>query len=96
MFKLEIPRLLFALTAITAAAVFYFVITKRITHPKYGYTAIQAINFYKKSCEAGFNNATTCRNKRGEFEEFSKGFSFTEGLDFNQLLEIFATGKKLS
>lgn len=96
MFRTNFKYLLFAIATIAAATVFYLIVTKRITHPKYGYTAIQAINFYKKCNEAGFKNITICRNKRKEFEEFSKSFSFTEGLDFNQILELFSTGKKLS
>ena len=95
MFKMKLGYLIVALAAISGAVAFYLTMNKKITHPKLGYTAFQAIELYKKGCEAGFVKSKNCRDNRKAFEEFCKNFSFTENLDFNQMIEMYATGQKL-
>ena len=87
--------LLISLAAIAVTTIFYVVTTKRITHPKYKYTALQAMKFADLCMKEGFENPETFRENRKKFLQIAAVNDFSAKLDFMQLIEMFKIGRRL-
>ena len=95
MYKPMVNTMLISLLTICCAAVLYVIATKRITHPKYKYTAIQAMKFAELCLNAGLDDPETFRENKEKLLQIAAENEFSAKLDFAQLLEMFKIGRRL-
>lgn len=95
MFRPNYKTLVASVTVCALAAVFHVFMTKRITHPQYGYTAVQAMKFYSQCKEAGVKNTSAFRDNKAKVTEIANTNDFSKNMGFAQLLEMFGIGKHI-
>ncbi len=90
-----IKTLLVSIFIIAATTIFYVYATKRITHPKENYTAIQAMKFVDLCTKEGLKNPEAFSKDREKFLQIAAENDFSAKLEYAQLVEMFKTGKRL-
>ena len=95
MFSLGVSTLVRCLIPLAAASVLYSVSTRKLTHPK-GYTAFQAIEFYKLCSSRGFTKPELCRKNPEKFKSVAAEKEYLNGLVLSELFEAYEIGYELS
>ena len=79
---------------ISAATLSYIISTKFITYPD-GYTAIQAMHFYKQCKKSGISKHEQCRKKTVKIKEIASRNTFSEKMETEELVLLFDRGYEL-
>lgn len=95
MFHLSVGNLKLCLMPLTIASVLYGVSSRKLTHPK-GYTAFQAIEFYKLCSSRGFAKPELCRKNPEKFKAIASEKEYLNGLVLSELFEAYEIGYELS
>ena len=95
MFRPRPQTLAISLAVIACTTVSYVVATKRITHAKHKYTALQAMKFFDLCDAEGLRNGSLCKENKKKFAEIASRNEFSAKLDYQQLTEMFKIGKQL-
>lgn len=95
MYRPMVNTLVISLASIAVATVFYVIATKRITHPKDKYTAVQAMKFADLCMAEGLENPETFRENREKFLQIAAANDFSAKLEFMKLVEMFKIGRRL-
>ena len=96
MYRSQLKTLAISLAAIAVTTVLYVSASKRITHPKYKYTALQAMKFAQRCCEEELTNGEKCSTNKEKFLSIAAENEFSAGLKYIQLIEMYQIGKKLN
>ena len=94
MFHLNVSNLRTLFLCVLVSTVFYIFATKRITHPK-GYTAIQAMSFYKICKKEEIAKPEQCRKRTVKFKEIASKLEYTDKLELDELFEMYQLGYDL-
>ena len=84
------------LSSVAVPAVLYAISNRKITHPKYGYTAMQAKKFYNLCKSEGLETVTLCRKNYDKFMELGSRNEYSEKVEYKDLLEMFTIGYNLT
>ena len=95
MYRPMVNTLVVSLSVIAVATVFYVIATKRITHPKDKYTAVQAMKFADLCMKEGLKNPENFRENREKFLQVAAANDFSAKLEYMQLVEMFKIGRRL-
>lgn len=74
---------------------FYLIMTKISTHPKSGYTCVQAMFFYIICKKNGITTLKDCNNRFNEVQKIAKKYDFSKNLDKQDLFDLFKNGKNI-
>ena len=96
MFTAKLQHMLIALACIAAATVFYLIMTRLTTDKKLGFTALHALELYKRCEKEGLTTTGECRNNAEKLNAIGKAYEHTAKFGYKQLLDVFAAGKKIS
>lgn len=88
---LTLKNLVIALAFISAAAVTYVISTKLITTPD-GYTATQAMTFYKACKKEHISKPEQFRKKTVKVKEIASAYEFSKDLELDVLFGMFEIG----
>ena len=95
MFKPSSKNLAIAISVIAVGAILYIIGTKLMTH-KLGFTALQAIRFYKDCYSHGFEDAKQCKKNYEEFMKIASEHEGAKKLDLQSLYEMYNVGAEIS
>ena len=95
MYKPSTKTVAVSLAVIAVTTVFYLFASKRITHPKYKYTALHAMKFFDRCLQEGLEDPETFRENRKKLLQIAAENEFSAKLDYMQLVEMFKIGRRL-
>lgn len=87
----SVSNLRYLLLMIAVSTAMYVVSVKHITHPK-GYTAVQAISFYKACKKEELNKPEQCKKRTVKFKEIASRYEYSKDMELDDLLEFYQMG----
>ena len=76
---------------IAVSTVMYIISVKHITYPK-GYTAIQAISFYKACKKEELGKPEQCKKRTVKFKEIASRYEYSKDMKLDDLFELYQIG----
>lgn len=94
MYNANYTTLIRVLICITVSTVFYLISTKLITYPE-GFTAVQAMMFYRACKKAEIGKPEQCGKKTVRLKEIAARFDFSREMETEALCELHKKGYEL-
>ena len=95
MFIPAVKYFILFVSSVAVPATLYAISNRKITHPKYGYTAMQAKKFYILCKSEGLETVTLCRKNHDKLMELGSRNEYSENVEYKDLLEMFTIGCNL-